>query len=74
MGIRTTRDALSRIFYQRWFWLFVVLLGLIVQYFGKQRALESVLAHHVSLHGTLARLRCCYFIEYGDRAMRFHTG
>jgi len=29
MAIRTTRDALSRIFYQRCFWLFVVLLTLI---------------------------------------------
>jgi len=29
MAIRTTREALSRIFYQRCFWLFVVLLTLI---------------------------------------------
>jgi len=29
MAIRSTRDALSRIFYQRCFWLFVVLLTLI---------------------------------------------
>jgi len=29
MGIVTTRDALSRIFFQRCFWLFVVLLALI---------------------------------------------
>jgi len=29
MGISTTRDALSRIFYQRCFWLFIVLLALI---------------------------------------------
>jgi len=29
MSIGATRDALSRIFYQRCFWLFVVLLALI---------------------------------------------
>jgi Ion channel len=29
MGLRTTRDALSRIFYQRCFWLFIVLIALI---------------------------------------------
>jgi len=29
MGIQTTRDALSRIFYQRCFWLFIVLIALI---------------------------------------------
>jgi hypothetical protein len=51
----------------------VVLSDVIVQHFGKQRALGSVLAHHVSLHGTLARLRCCYFIECSDQAIRFHT-
>ena len=29
MAIETTRDALSRIFYQRCFWLFAVLVALI---------------------------------------------
>lgn len=29
MALRSTREALSRIFYQRCFWLFVVLLTLI---------------------------------------------
>ena len=29
MGIEATRDALSRIFYQRCFWLFVLLIVLI---------------------------------------------
>lgn len=29
MGIGTTREALARIFYQRCFWLFIVLAALI---------------------------------------------